>query len=201
MAIINIIGTEIGDFLYGDAGGTYDTYAIFGGNGSDRIHGGDGNDRIYGEEGNDFLEGGYGSDTLSGGNGNDYLTGQNQFSNFLASPSDFEKDTLYGGGGADIFFLHDISGNSSGLLPSPRIIPGSLLYANDGDADYAIIKDFKSGEDKIQLPGNASRYQLLSSGNSTRIYEDNGNFSEDEFIATVENTSGLSLDSSDFVFV
>jgi len=51
------------------------------------------------------------------------------------------------------------------------------------------------------LAGSAGRYELLGSGSSTYIYENIGDFSEDELIAIVKDSSGLSLDSSDFTFV
>jgi len=57
--------------------------------------GGSGNDTLIGGSGKDSLYGSYGADLLIGGDGNDYLAGG----------SEFEVDTLWGGGGNDTFKL------------------------------------------------------------------------------------------------
>ena len=156
---------------------------IFGGNDSDTLFGDYGNDRIYGEEGDDLIYGSVGSDTLVGGNGNDTIYG---FELDYSSDSGFiegvknEKDTMYGGGGADLFVLG---------------IYSTVPYTVSKGADLAYIEDFQSGEDKIQLVGSASDYLLGESGGDTIIYE---NYSLDT-VAIVRDNGGLSF-SSDFVF-
>ncbi|HAX75244.1 MAG TPA: hypothetical protein DCY88_05260 [Cyanobacteria bacterium UBA11372] len=67
---------------------------------------------------------------LVGGDGNDTLIGYGSVAN------QNEVDILIGGSGRDLFVL----GNSS-----------SNAYLNNGNSDYALIKGFTIGEDKIQL--------------------------------------------------
>jgi hypothetical protein len=79
---------------------------------------------------------------------------------------------------------------------------------NAGLGDYALIKDFSSTLDKIQLEGAANLYVLGSSPivgiSGTAIYKDtnsNGAFnSTDELIAVVQGSS-LNLASSSFLYV
>lgn len=72
---------------------------IRGGAGRDSLFGDDGNDTLFGGENDDLLAGGLGSDTLRGEGGNDSLYG--------AAPNseDGAVDTIFGGLGADKFFL------------------------------------------------------------------------------------------------
>ena len=140
--------------------------AIFGGGGNDTLNGLENNDRVYGEEGNDILAGGLGNDTLSGGNGNDTLTGN--------VPTGRDRDTMFGGGGADTFDLGD-------------------SYRFNTDSDLAIIEDFKSGEDRIQLAGNAGLYSLGRSGSNTNIYFGDGD--RRNLVAIVKSNSDLSFGS------
>ena len=101
--------------------------------GDDLLRGGAGNDTLYGSDGNDHLVGGKGSDILLGGDGDDILNG------FGYSQA---KDILSGGSGADTF-----------VLGSHRV-----YYRGSG---YATITDFDSSQDdKIQLRGDSTQYQL-----------------------------------------
>ncbi|MGD1920214.1 MAG: calcium-binding protein [Pleurocapsa sp.] len=167
--------------LYGGDGddsikGGISTDMLFGGNNNDTLDGSNGNDRIYGEEGDDLLFGGNGSDTLSGGNGNDTLIGV-----YLAGN---ERDVLYGGSGADVFEI--IPFNRNGIM-------------ND-TSDVIYLKDFQSGEDKIDLFGYPDYYELQTSGADTLIYAKNSSTGEiGNLLAIVENHSNLDLYSSDFI--
>jgi len=93
----------------------------YGFDGDDAIYGYAGDDKIYGGAGKDYLNGGVGADILRGEGGNDRLLGGRGI------------DTLLGGAGSDRFVFQ--STNDSGA----------------GYADSDIIKDFKSGRDKIDL--------------------------------------------------
>jgi Ca2+-binding RTX toxin-like protein len=94
---------------------------LLGGLGDDSLDGGDENDSLDGGAGNDSLDGGAGNDTLLGGTGNDTLTGGEG------------KDALSGGAGKDVFVFTTES--DSGATKAER----------------DVIKDFKSGDDKIDL--------------------------------------------------
>lgn len=166
---------------------------ISSGDGIDVIFAGDGNDRISGEAGRDRIFGGTNSDYLDGGNGNDKLIGVNTTLGFGA----FEIDTLLGGAGRDTFVLGDTAniyyddGNSS----------------TTGEFDYALILDFDSSNDFIQLKGTPDLYRLdfFISGSGTQdvaIVYDPGTIAKDETIGIVQNVStSLSLSDSSFIFV
>jgi serralysin len=144
--------------------------------GNDRISGGSGNDTLIGLGGNDTLYGEAGNDSLLGGNGNDYLDG-------YASYVSGEFDTLTGGAGADSFVL----GNAR----------QGVLYQGHGNA---IITDYSSQDDYIQLKGSANDYQLIPQGSDTVIYLKNG-----DRIGIVQGVTDLSLTARtgrvDFKFV
>ncbi len=111
-----------------------------------------------------------------------------------ALPGAGEIDVLVGEGGSDTFVL---GGNDT-------------FYYDDGDDstaghdDYALIYDFESGVDQIQLFGEANDYALvenvagLSAGTAIYAVNESG---EDELVGVVENVSGLLLTSDDFEFV
>jgi Ca2+-binding RTX toxin-like protein len=152
--------------------------ALAGNIGDDLLRGGAGNDTLYGGDGNDLLVGGIGSDILLGGDGDDILNGKG-FSQAI--------DILTGGSGADTFVL----GNHR------------LYYRGSG---YATITDFDSSQnDKIQLVGDSSQYQLgqlenaaAPAGMDTGIfYVGNGG---NNLIAVVQSSVDLSWER-DFVFV
>jgi len=102
-------------------------------------------------------------------------------------------------------------------LFSLRFLYSSIIantFYNDGNnenaglGDYALIKDFTSTLDKIQLEGAANLYVLGSSPiigiSGTAIYKvtnSNGAFNfTDELIAIVQGSGGLSLGSSYFTY-
>jgi subtilisin family serine protease len=128
------------------------------------------------------------NDVITGGSGNDRLSGVLATGTSAAAMGAGQIDTLTGGAGADIFVL----GDSRGVFYDDR------QNGNLGTADYALIKDFKSGEDKLQL--RESRYLFtVSSGNLSLYWDRNGNGkldsggrNRDELIAVLEGVSGLS---------
>jgi Ca2+-binding RTX toxin-like protein len=88
-----------------------------GGAGDDTLYGAWGDDVLLGRAGNDTLDGFTGSDTLRGGAGDDRLDGNGDYSPPLP-PGTIEdrppppgngpwNDAIYGGPGADTFFLFD----------------------------------------------------------------------------------------------
>ncbi|WP_424097414.1 calcium-binding protein [Moorena producens] len=145
-----LFGGSDNDFLSGDSGndslfGESGNDSLFGGSGNDSLSGGSGNDSLSGDSGNDSLSGesgndslfgGLGNDSLSGGDGNDRIVGVDPTSN---NPGVNEIDILTGGAGADTFVIGD---------QNNAYYVGAGLF---GFNDYAVITDFQSGTDKIQL--------------------------------------------------
>ena len=138
---------------------------------------------------NQTLWGTAGNDTIIGGVGNDMIAGVP-----LVGSTSGQVDILTGGVGADIFILADSRG----------------AFYNDGidrtlgTNDYALIKDFQSGVDKLQLL--AGNYFTTRVGSSLNIYWDrnvNGRFetslsSSDELVAVLQNST---ITSGDVIFI
>ena len=108
---------------------------LTGSGGDDRLIGRGGNDNLQGNGGNDFLQGDGGRNILNGGSGNDYFMGGTG------------EDIFIGGAGSDKYILGDSRGS---------------FYSKTRNRDQAIIKDFDSHEDKIQLSGKPTNYTLGS---------------------------------------
>lgn len=140
------MATPYNDTLTGNA---YDNY----------LNGQGGDDILIGDRGSDVLVGGYGNDALVGYGGNTY-----------------EYDELYGGYGADYFYL----GTSK----------YGDYYLGDG---YAIIHDFYWQDgDKLVMSGNANQYSLVKNKNwiggtalDTAIYKGN------DLLAIVKDTTDV----------
>jgi Ca2+-binding RTX toxin-like protein len=138
------------------------------------------------------LIGNAGVNILKGNQGKDILIAVNPDA---ANPGMGEVDWLTGGGNADTFVLGDATG---------------VYYRHPNDAaegmkDYAMITDFQSSEDVIQLHGSAADYRLETTSQElpagTAIYQINGvNNEQKDLIAVVQNVSNLNLDESYFAF-
>ncbi len=160
---------------------------------ANNITGNSGSNTINGGTGNDTLIGGAGNDTILGGDGNDTLNGVG--SEFGRAT----RDRLTGGNNSDLFIL----GNRNAVFYNDG------NNTNAGLNDYALITDFNSIQDRIQLRGAASSYFLRTSPiagiTGTSIYFDsngNGTFnSTDELIAIAQGVSGLNLTASYFSYV
>lgn len=100
-----------------------------------------------------------------------------------------EVDTLVGGSGTDLFVL----GYVTSFPGIPVGIPQGF-YQGSGDADYAVIKNFESGKDSIELAGYQSFFYRSEVVNgSLNISTLNGG----DLVATLEGvTSPLTLLSS-----
>ncbi|GAB4382667.1 MAG: hypothetical protein Kow00121_43240 [Elainellaceae cyanobacterium] len=181
-----------GDYNDGSNRGAGDT--LYGGGGNDVIAGEAGNDIIFGDHaggsaqdntvaGDDYLSGGIGSDLLYGEGGHDKLVGYGKQRN--------EIDTLVGGAGNDTFYLGDKYSSE-------------VYYNGDGIKGYALILDFKPGEDKIQVRGSLSSYEVRQeefgvTGN--RSMKDTGVYFNNDLIAIVVDQPNVSLTSSHFTSV
>ncbi len=163
----------------------------------DGLRGGKGNDTLLGLEGNDLLKAGAGDDVIYGGIGDDQLFGEDGNDRLFGvgqkNAGAGTIDELTGGGGKDKFIL----GGSN-----------RVYYSSGGDLDYAIVRDFTNGQDKIQLEGKKGDYQLEKISVAGIGTEDElrgtGIFTKQgELVGVVENASNsLSLSkSSQFSFV
>ncbi|HEY9663307.1 MAG TPA: hypothetical protein V6C65_33080 [Allocoleopsis sp.] len=132
-------------------------------------------DYMDGENGDDVLLGSTGSDILVGNNGNDVLHG--------FGGNAYEYDELYGGYGADSFYL----GNSQ----------YGDYYLGDG---YAIIHDiYWQDGDKFIVGSDSSQYSLVTNTNliggtalDTAIYKGG------DLLAVVKDTTNV-IASQDFM--
>jgi Ca2+-binding RTX toxin-like protein len=171
-------GGKGNDVLYGRAGND----EIKGNDGDDILYGGDGSDKLDGGNGNDILYGGIGNDEIKGGKGMDTLTGVDDNS---SSPGYGEIDKLQGNEDADLFALGDST--------------KGVFYLGKGNADYALIDDFKLDQgDKIQL--GSANYSLKT--DISGLPKGTGIFAGDDLIGIVKDVKGLSLsNTSVFTFV
>jgi Ca2+-binding RTX toxin-like protein len=189
-ANLNGTGNSRNNRLFGNDGNNI----LSGLSGSDRIFGGGGSDTIDGGDDNDFLSGDVGSDALLGGSGNDTLIGVDNTSETAGRA---ELDTLTGGLGGDLFILGD----------------ENIVYYDDGDeltngaSDYALITDFNTAVDTIQLQGTASDYFFgtVAGVTGTLLFADSNSNgilnTSDELIAIIQGSSGLNLTASYFTYV
>ncbi|WP_272699472.1 tandem-95 repeat protein [Desulfovibrio sp. Fe33] len=171
-----IVGTAMGDALFGTAGNDYISGLdggdlLTGGAGNDYLSGGEGGDAISDISGNDTLDGGGGDDNLSagegedlllGGDGNDYMTGGGG------------NDELYGGAGSDTASFAGLrdeyvieAGEDGGFLVTDTVAGRDgqdllyemeLLEFNDRTLEY-------NGEDWVQqIEGGAEAMAAQAEG-------------------------------------
>ena len=135
------------------------------------------------------------SDVITGAGGNDRLSGVLASGTSSFAMGRGQIDEITGLAGSDVFVL----GDSRGVFYNDRNSRSS------GTSDYAYIKDFKSGEDKLQL--RSSNYFLASYNGSLLVYWDsnyNGTFQtsgrrQDELIAVLGGVSTLTNNDVTFV--
>lgn len=128
------------------------------------------------------------SDTITGSSGPDRLAGVLATGITAADLGAGQIDTLTGLTASDVFLL----GDARGVFYDDR------NNRNLGSADYALIKDFVSGVDKLQVRAGTS-YLYTVSGTSLSLYWDrnsNGALNSsgnnmDELIAVLQGVTGL----------
>ncbi len=133
---------------------------LYQGNGRDnKITGGKGDDRLEGRGGNDILIGGAGNDILQGDSGKNILDGGAGNDRFIGGTG---QDIFIGGLGADRYILGDSRGS---------------FYNKTRNQGQAVIKDFNTDEDTIQLSGKPSDYRLgsitVGKHSGTGIFDNN----------------------------
>jgi serralysin len=181
---INGTGNTLNNFIFGSA---IDN-TLSGKAGNDTLDGNSGNDSLNGDEGNDSLQGGGGNDKLNGGSGNDILIGV--YPGSPTPPGLGETDTLIGGTGIDRFILGDAA----------RVFYDDNNTSNSGVGDLAVIADFNSNDDRIELKGSVQDYRLQKVGTDTQILLNKPGTEPDEIIGLVQGGLNLRLDSDDFFF-
>jgi subtilisin family serine protease len=143
------------------------------------------------------LWGTVGNDIITGGDGPDSITGVSPSGTTPSEMGRGQIDILTGGLGADIFILADGRG----------VFYNDGIRGNLGTSDYALIKDFKRGEDKIQLNKrfsytfetiNGDGYLYLNTNRTTTIEKWGPN--QEELIAVIEGFA-TRLQTSDFILV
>lgn len=143
-----------------------------------------------------YLWGTTGNDVITGGDGVDYITGVLSSNTTQSSMGVGQIDTLIGGVGSDVFVL----GDSRGVFYNDGI------KNNLGTSDYALIKDFNRGEDKLQLK-NRNSYMIkvfdgdlhfYSDQNRNRRLESSGP-NQDELLAILEGVT--TLNNRDLIMV
>jgi Ca2+-binding RTX toxin-like protein len=172
---------------------------------NDVISGGDGNDTLRGGLGSDTLTGGDGSDRLGGGRGRDTISGGgiglfDDTDNFSITADASGIDTLTGGQGGDRFILGGNEADDSftvGENSETDDNPRPVVYYNDaGNNDYALITDFNSRQDIIELGGSKGDYRLGSSPDG--LHDGTALYRGNELIAIIQGSSELNLSANYF---
>jgi subtilisin family serine protease len=142
------------------------------------------------------LWGTVGNDIITGGDGPDRITGAPSVGSAPSEMGRGQMDILTGGTGADVFILADSRG----------VFYNDGVKGNLGTSDYALIKDFKKGEDKIQLNKNSAYtfetingdgYIYLNANRTTTIEKWGPN--QEELIAVIEGMTSWS--NSDLISI
>jgi Ca2+-binding RTX toxin-like protein len=171
---------------------------LFGRKGNDNMSGLGGNDVLRGEEGSDRLLGGTGNDIILGGTGSDYVVGTS------TGASTSEVDTLYGSGATGLTgtqVLNDLLTRDTFVLGEKLpFVGGQVYYAKGGSSDYASIKDFYGGVDKIQVLGSISQYAVKGISHSVGSALDTGIYYKNDLIAVIQDTTNV-VAGRDFVSV
>ncbi|MDJ0651070.1 MAG: calcium-binding protein [Xenococcaceae cyanobacterium MO_188.B19] len=119
---------------------------VIGTSGADTIVDSNLSNDLQGGKGEDTITTSEGNDTVSGGKGNDIIV------------ADLGQDVLSGGDGKDLFVLEK---------------DGQVSFTKSGDDDFAIITDFETGVDKIELLGSSNDYDFTLNASETLIANNN----------------------------
>jgi Ca2+-binding RTX toxin-like protein len=146
-----VVGNGGNDTIFGFAGsdllfGNQGSDIVFGNSAQDTLYGGRDGDTLYGGRDRDFLSGDLGSDFVSGDLGDDTLVGAVETRGDPDLQTAIEIDTLVGGAGSDVFVLGS----------DRQTFYNDADVINPGFNSYALIADFNSGEDLVQLRSHLS---------------------------------------------
>jgi subtilisin family serine protease len=137
-----------------------------------------------------------GNDVITGSGGPDRLAGVSATGTTATAMGAKQVDRLTGLAGADVFLL----GDGRGVFYDDR------SNSNLGSADYALITDFTSGMDKLQVRAGTG-YVYTASSTGLSLYWDrnkdsrltNSGKNQDELIAVLQGVTALS--STDLIGV
>ena len=169
------------DFFFGELGNDM----FRGGNGRDRAEGGEGNDTLIGNNDNDRLVGNSGNDKLNGGNGNDNQKGG------------AGKDTLIGGNGNDKLNGGEGRDTLNGGKGKNTFTGGkgkdTFIVKLDQFRD--VIRDFRNGQDRIDLPQGIGFSDLTIEQRGNNVLISRG---DDEFLLLRGIRAGK-INAADFI--
>lgn len=168
-------------------GPTDDSDRLIGGADSDTIRAASGDDAIRGSGGGDVLRGNGGGDEILGGGGGDIIRGGGG------------ADTIKGGGGADRLFGNGGDDVLQGLGGNDTLTGGGgrdvFQFRASDRADE--IRDFRQGQDMIEILSGAQRFDQLS-------FEQDGRDVLVSFGAAgqvrVVSDNAAAFDETDFIF-
>ncbi|KGG09140.1 M10 family metallopeptidase C-terminal domain-containing protein [Prochlorococcus marinus] len=203
-----LVGTNFKDIIRGLKGKD----KLYGKEGDDEIYGNSGKDKLYGEIGDDYLEGGSSKDKLYGGSGQDILFGGSSADKLYGGD---DNDKLYGGSSSDKLYgqsgddyIKGHSGNDK-LYGSTGndILWGGVgkndLYGGSGNdifklnagKGYDRIRDFKKGEDKIDISDfDLESLRIVDTGKHTRVYK-----GSKDLLAIIYNEDEISLSDNSYL--
>ena len=160
-------------------------YFLKGKSGNDKLYGGAGKDKLYGKSGNDYLKGGLNKDELYGGSGKDKLYGEEGDDNLNGGKS---ADKLYGGEDNDILWggkgKNDLYGGS-----------GNDIFKLTAGKGYDRIRDFKKGEDKVDISNFALEFiKIIDTGKHTKVYS-----GSKDLLAIIYNEDNIFLSDNTYL--
>ena len=206
--IIIISSGELADFPDGLAAlggndtvtGSSDSEVILGNRGEDSLNGGGGNDTLMGGKDNDIVEGDNGDDLVRGDRQDDLVRGGNGADSLFGGKN---NDRLFGNLGNDALFGDRDNDTLTGGLGEDILTggEGNDVFVLERNAGIDEIADFEIGIDLIELPEGLSfdniSLQNSSNGQQNTLVIDS---LTGEAIAQINNVSGDSLSSANFLF-
>ena len=206
-----LFGNSEDDLIFGDSSDR--SHEAFG---SDTIRGGEGQDSLFGGNGDDVLIAGLGSNFISGDGGNDRVVGEDDPDTSIGGQG---SNTIFGVNSSDRLIsveinpdLNDNSGRNTidiinGEAEGDTFVLGQQIEGEDvvfydsgsnglGTNDYALITDFETGEDNLELVGSFSDYIFAVSptGLPSGVGVYSGQKSSSELIAILEDISVSSIE-------
>lgn len=132
-----------------------------------------------GSSGNDEITG-FGQNTSLVGVGLTVVANSPNQDVVITSQGTGQVDVLVGGTGGDTFVL------GTGISFANSVI--QPFYIGNGNEDYAVIRNFEPGKDRIQLGGNPSEYTFQASDGNLNIFRNPG-----DLVGIVEGVTNIEV--------